>query len=141
METITEREICDIMNCLNQFSRTFKETNQYYSITVWFPKMANRLLMSNTPNSGFAIIEKRIEDYTRLELINKIRMLHDNGLVPIEVIKDDAGFLFALPKEAMLSGDLTNVIMVEAEDYIPDLSSCYFDTNNDVDMTTMDDVD
>lgn len=148
MESLTEREMCDIMSCLNQFCKTFIEPTSLYVITVWFPDSANTYLRSNTPQGQYAITEKNIGDYTNLELINKFRMLHRVNFVPIEVLKGCFGYVYALPKEAFLSKDLTKVFMVEAEDYIPTIESCYFDPNtivnvddDNIDMSEMDNVD
>ena len=136
------------MSCLNQFCNTFTETTTSYVITVWFPESANRYLHSNTPKGQYAIIEKNIDNYTNFELINKFRTLHRANFVPIEVIKGSFGYIYALPKEAVLNKDLTRVCIVEAEDYIPTIESCYFDPDeiidvddDDIDMSEMDNVD
>jgi len=124
-ELLNEDETIRIMSCLNQFVKKNKN-EKIFTITVWFPKDANKVFNSYTHENGFLIFDKDEFEYSNRFLINKVKNIKKKKLIPIEIIKNGVCLFYALPKESIMEEkDLRNVIMLVSEEEIPELDKFY----------------
>ena len=124
-ELLNEDETIRIMSCLNQFVKKNKN-EKIFTITVWFPKDANKVFNSYTHENGFLIFDKDEFEYSNRFLIKKVKNIKKKKLIPIEIIKNGVCLFYALPKESIMEEkDLRNVIMLVSEEEIPELDKFY----------------
>jgi hypothetical protein len=125
----SERQLIDILSCVQQNIRTgfTVDTTTPFTITVWFPDIANILLKSNTPNGAFCVRQKKLTDYSHPDLIIHIKNIWNNSLIPIEIIQKDGAIFYALPKTTVLSNFFPAMIrLLPAEENIPTIDDFFF---------------
>jgi len=137
---LSDDEYYNVTNCikqhikrnynLNKLNTTLKtklnELNEPYAITVWFPDMANKYLNSKTNDGELCILTKKINGYSNEENIKKIKLIFDNELVPIEILKDNQGYFFAFPKykiDLIYKNPYEHLELISVEYDIPDISN------------------
>lgn len=100
-------ELADILSCIKQFLRAKEMPKVCHVLTVWDSESANLYLNSNTQPGDYCIVLKTKQGYSDQENLTKIDRLWNNGLYPVELIRDGVGLFYSVPKIVMFGGDLT----------------------------------
>jgi hypothetical protein len=121
VKNLTVDQFFGIMDCVDHFcSYSFNEEiyKNFFTISIWFPDIANKKFNSNTPPNGFLIKPRIEENYTSEKLLSHAKKIWDKGLIPVEVVKTDGASYFAVIKSEYYSGKIDSP-MLNAETTIP----------------------
>lgn len=108
---LTEDEYPKVMSVLDQDVRSRPAIEEPHALRVWFSEIANKVLNSKTPENGFCVTTK-LASKAKMEQSDYIQSLWDRELLTVEIIRNSGvcGF-YALPKEAVLSGNIRGTCM------------------------------
>ncbi len=120
----SEEFIVDVESCINQFIFKTIISNDCAVITVWESSMANKHLRNNapTPKGDFAVICKKIAHYSNHGNIRRINDIWNKGLFPIEIITEDGGVFYSVPKDAIFNKTFSKYNIKMSEEEIPDVN-------------------
>lgn len=100
---LNEAEMEDIKSVVSQYlrGRGAPIPNEVGTITVWESEMANKYLHSGARFGQYTVFYKPASDYTNPHLVDEIYDIWEEGFFPIELIVEDGGFFFGVPKKAI----------------------------------------
>ena len=126
VSVLSEDELFKIMSCLEQFvNATELVKDEFYVISIWFPNIANKYFNSNTQANEYMIRIKYENNYTKKNLRDMAKKIHNNGLVPIEIIQDSGAYFYAIPKIFIETKNLRTTIILPAEHSIPQIKDFF----------------
>ena len=121
---ILKDDLFKIMDCIRQHINHMRQTNfninEFHVIRVWYYDMANLILKTNIGVNDFSLYTATEMNYTNQDIINKAKNIWSNDLIPIEILKDNDGYFFSLPKEIYKEELITDYCFLPSEYEIPD---------------------
>jgi len=119
--TFSQEELSDIRSCIGQYIEPLTIENICAVISVFDKDASSKYLKTKTKPGTYTVAKRSMAQYSDQTIIRHIRNIWAVGLYPIEIIKEDQEFFFAVPQEAIFFRIIDSYPMLEAEENIPSI--------------------